>query len=278
MNQETRTYLWGVVIGSVPDLIICWVAMRLTDSGWSGFFITYAVLQGIYLFFWLKTAVWSWLVFWVYSKKKIAAHFENCFIDSHYPVPNEYAGSLEDYLGEIKNNNAVDANTRVKAASDHGTLNGLKIANRYSMLLQFSLAGKIAMERYAHPHEATQEPALTNDDADWTRLDQLAMDIARLETLTSWHANERRIFRLAPVRDINCEGGWDVFNDEWGADISNQYERVFREIRVLTPAARARRLKVAERESIPARAACTKNSIKLPDGTQAKLPPWMLLD
>lgn len=135
------------------------------------------------------------------------------------------------------------------------------------MFLQFSLAGKIAMERYAHLHEATQEPSLTNDDADWTRLDQLARDIARLETLTSWHASERPIFRDAPVRDINVEGGWDVFNDDWGDDISNQYERVFREIRVLTPAARAQRLKVAEGESVPARAACTKKSIKLPDGT-----------
>jgi hypothetical protein len=126
-------------------------------------------------------------------------------------------------------------------------------------------------------HEATQEPSLMNDDANWTTLDQLAMDIARLETLTSWHANQRPIFRDAPVRDINVEGGWDVFSDDWGPDISKHYERIFREIRALSPAKRAQRRKVSEKESISARAACTKNSIELPDGTQAKLPSWMLL-
>jgi hypothetical protein len=109
-------------------------------------------------------------------------------------------------------------------------------------------------------HEATQEPSLMNDDADWTTLDQLAMDIARLETLTSWHANQRPIFRSAPVRDINVEGGWDVFSDEWGPDISKHYERIFREIRSLSSAERARRRKVAERESVSARTACTESS------------------
>jgi len=117
MHPETRTYLWGMVVGNIPDLVICWIAMRLTDGGWSGFFITYVVLQAIYLFFWLKTALWSWLVFWVYFEKRMAAHFENWFIDNHYPAPDEYAGSFEDYLGEIKNNNTVDANIRVRTVT-----------------------------------------------------------------------------------------------------------------------------------------------------------------
>jgi hypothetical protein len=149
MNPETRTYLWGAVIGSVPDLVICWVAMRLTDRGWFGFFIAYAVLQAIYLFFWLKTALWSWLLFWVYSKKRLATHLENWFIDNHFPVPDEYTNELDDYLSEIANNKTVDASTRLRAAFEHGTLNGLKIARRHSMFLQVISAGKIAMKRYA---------------------------------------------------------------------------------------------------------------------------------
>jgi hypothetical protein len=87
----------------------------------------------------------------------------------------------------------------------------------------------------ARAHEATQEPSLMNEDADWTTLDQLAMDIVRLETLISWHANKRPIFRDVPVRDIDVEGGRDVFSDDWGPDISKHYERTFREIRALSP-------------------------------------------
>ena len=43
----------------------------------------------------------------------------------------------------------VDADMRVKAAFEHGTFNCLKIARKGSMLLQFSISGKIAMQRYA---------------------------------------------------------------------------------------------------------------------------------
>jgi hypothetical protein len=135
MHPETRTYLWGMVVGNIPDLVICWIAMRLTDSGWSGFFIAYAVLQAIYLFFWLKTTLWSWLVFWVYSEKRMAAHFENWFIDNQFPAPGEYDRNLEDYLSEISNNKSVNADTRVKAAFEHGSFNGLKIAGKNSMIL-----------------------------------------------------------------------------------------------------------------------------------------------
>src|SRR5713101_411771 len=66
--------------------------------------------------------------------------------------------------------------------------------------------------------EAVQEPSLSSDDsnAEWTRLDQIALDIARHETLALWHADGRPIFRDIPVKDISVEGGWNFFCDDWG--------------------------------------------------------------
>jgi hypothetical protein len=88
----------------VPDVVVCWTAAHLTDSGWSGFFITPIALQAIYLFFWFKNALWAWLLFWIYRKQQIAAHLENWFIGSRFPVPDEYTTDLDDYLSEISNN------------------------------------------------------------------------------------------------------------------------------------------------------------------------------
>jgi hypothetical protein len=59
VDPQTRTFALRIVLGWVPDLIICWVVARLTDSGWSGFFITLAALQAIYFFLWLKGALWG---------------------------------------------------------------------------------------------------------------------------------------------------------------------------------------------------------------------------
>jgi hypothetical protein len=144
----TRTYALNAVIASVPDLLIGWAVAHLTGSGWSGFFITLIVLQAIYFFFWLKRALWSWLVFWFYGKQKMVANLENSLIDSRFPIPDEYTTHVQDYFREIRDNGALDATMRVGAASSCGFIEGLKAAGRYSAVAQFFAAGNIAMRRY----------------------------------------------------------------------------------------------------------------------------------
>jgi hypothetical protein len=107
-------------------------------------------LQAIYFFFWFKNALWAWLLFWIYRKRQLAAYLENWFIDSRFPVPDEYTTNLVDYLSAISNNEELDGNTRVNAAHELGTLVGLKVALKFSMLLQLNSAAKIALKRYAH--------------------------------------------------------------------------------------------------------------------------------
>jgi hypothetical protein len=135
MEPQAHTYVLNMALAFVPDLVVCWVVARLTDSGWSGFFITLVALQAIYFFFWFKNAAWAWLLFWVYDKRKMAAHLENYFIDSHFPAPDKYTSDLDDYLSEISNNDELDTTTRVKAAFELGTLNGFKAARKFSLLL-----------------------------------------------------------------------------------------------------------------------------------------------
>lgn len=149
MELLTRTYVlnWGLAF--VPDLAVCWAAARLTDSGWSGFFITLVALQAIYFFFWFKNALWAWLPFWIYRKRQMAAHLENYFIDSRFPAPDKYTTYLDDYLSGIANNEEIDATTRVKAAFELGTLNGFKAAGRVSLFFQLNSAAGIALKRYA---------------------------------------------------------------------------------------------------------------------------------
>jgi hypothetical protein len=79
-----------VLLGFVPDFLICWLAARPIGSGWYGFFIAFCSLQAIYLFFWLKTAVWEWLLFWLYGKRQLAQHLENYLIESYFPAPDKY--------------------------------------------------------------------------------------------------------------------------------------------------------------------------------------------
>jgi hypothetical protein len=147
MEPQARSYVLGMVIALVPDLVVCWAAAHLTDSGWSGFFISLIVLQAVYFFFWLKQALWGWLVFWVYGKRHMAGYLENSFIDSRFPPPSKYIADLDDYFSEISNDE-LDPTTRVKAAHELGTLNGLKTARRFSMILQLNSVAGIALKQY----------------------------------------------------------------------------------------------------------------------------------
>jgi hypothetical protein len=136
------------VLAFIPDLLIGWAVMHLTDSGWTGFFYTLLVLQLIYFFFWLKTALWSWILFWLYGREQMALYLEKFFFEARFPVPNEYADNLEDYLSDVVIDEELDCDTRMRAAFENGTLNGFKLARRYSFLFQLTFASTLAIKRY----------------------------------------------------------------------------------------------------------------------------------
>src|ERR1700756_3103999 len=80
----------NVALGFVPDLLLCWLVAHLTNSGWYGFFLAFCSLQAIYFFFWLKTASWAWLLFWLFGKRQLATYLENYLIESRFPNPHKY--------------------------------------------------------------------------------------------------------------------------------------------------------------------------------------------
>jgi hypothetical protein len=149
MPPTVRTYALNIVLALVPDLVVAWAAMRLTDSGWSGFWITLLALQAIYFFLWFKQALWGWLLFWIVGKRQSARYLENFFIENRFPPPDQHTLDLEDYLSGITSNEELDCNTRIRAAYENGGLDGMKISRRYAMVIQLNSASKIALKRYA---------------------------------------------------------------------------------------------------------------------------------
>ena len=95
-------------------------------------------------------------------------------------------------------------------------------------------------------------------------LSMLALDIARHETLSEWHAAGRSILREVPVRDRNCEDGWDITYEEWGLDIVKRQEEVRWEIAGLSSRKRAKRFEAAKDKSSIARAFYRARSIVCP--------------
>src|SRR5947209_1768269 len=149
MEPKVHTYVLNFILAFVPDLVVAWAAMRLTDNGWFGFWITLLALQGIYFFFWLKQALWGWLLFWIIGRQQMARHLENSFIERRFSPPDEYTLDLDDYFSGTVTNEELNYDTRIRAAYENGTLNGMKASRRNSMVMQLNSASKIAFRRYA---------------------------------------------------------------------------------------------------------------------------------
>ena len=148
MEPKVHMYVLNMVLAFVPDLVVAWAAMRLTDNEWSSFWIALIALQVIYFFFWLKQALWGWLLFWLIGRRQTAHYLENYFIESHFPPPDEYTIDIDDYFSGMVANDGLDCDTRIRAAYENGTLNGMKASRRYSMVMQLNSASKIALTRY----------------------------------------------------------------------------------------------------------------------------------
>ena len=174
MEITARTYTLNILLAFVPDLIVAWIAANLTDSGWSGFFITLLVLQGVYFFFWAKQALWSWLLFWLYSKDQMARGFELFFRESAFPAPTSYAKDFDDYLPEIVDNEDLGMPTRLKAAFEQGTLNGLRCGRRYSIAIQLNSAARVALRRYA---QTAKRPVVDDKRARGSQSDIVALEM-----------------------------------------------------------------------------------------------------
>src|SRR4051812_30123942 len=97
LQPSLSKQLIGLALVAVPDMVVCWLAARLTDSGWSGFWITFACLQAIYFVFWFKNASWNWLLFWLFAKRQTAAELEDFFVQNGFPPPSPYVLDVEDY-------------------------------------------------------------------------------------------------------------------------------------------------------------------------------------
>jgi hypothetical protein len=156
-SKQERTFFANVMLNGVPDLLIAWAATFYLGTGVIGFFGVLIGLQCVYFLIWLKTCLWSWLLFWLSGRKKMVRGIEDALYTGRYPQPPEYVGDIEDYLTEVSKDPNVHPTVRTKAAADLGTMAGIKMSGRYSFGMQLHLAYEDALQEYARRFPPRQE-------------------------------------------------------------------------------------------------------------------------
>jgi hypothetical protein len=103
-------------------------------------------------------------MFWISGRRKMSAHMEGFLAQNRFPRPPKYVDGIQDYLSQVANDKKEMGPIRVAAAVEVGTLNGVKLAGRYSLGLQLQLAFEDALERYSKRFPPIPEP---EQDADY---------------------------------------------------------------------------------------------------------------
>jgi hypothetical protein len=159
--NSARKFAFNFALGLVPDALICWTYMKLVNGDWYDFFVAYLVLLGLSFFLWLKGSVWTWLMFWTFGKQQIANYIEKTLSDGKLPVPLTTDNDLDDYFQNIMEDDQIDIPTRMKAAFELGTMNGLKTSGEFGAFTRLLIASKPALKRYARYAPARSSRKMT---------------------------------------------------------------------------------------------------------------------
>ena len=160
-KQQERSFWGAVLINSIPDVAIAWLASAYFNMGLGGFLAVYFGLQALYLVLWLKRLVWAWLVFWLSGRSKMTAHIESYLSQQRFPRPPEFIGGVDDYLSGIADDSKVHPQVRVKAATELGVLAGIRAAGNLLYAMQLTMAFENALQNYSSrfpPREPQDEP------------------------------------------------------------------------------------------------------------------------
>jgi hypothetical protein len=148
-SKQERSMWLSALINSIPDIAIAWIASDVFAIGPIGFVAVFVGMQCLYLFVWLKTILWSWLVFWISGRKKMTSHLEDYLYKNRFPQPPEFIGGIDDYFLKVSNDNSAPCALRVKATVELGIMTGIKTSGRLLQLMQLNIAYESALGQYS---------------------------------------------------------------------------------------------------------------------------------
>lgn len=169
-SKVKRSYWKNVALSAVPDLLVCWAAMKIMDGGAEVFFGTLIALQVLYLALWIKRSAWSWFLFWITNRSTMSNHIEEVLAQQGFPKPPSLISGPDAYYQDIVDNEDEETSLRIKAANELGTLAGIAVAGQHWLAMQLRMATEDAIQRYAKRAPAKQKRVKSNDNPNEIRL------------------------------------------------------------------------------------------------------------
>ena len=135
------------VLGWLPDALVAFVVMKLTNDEWSTFWWVWLGIQVLYLLNWLKKTAWAWLVWRFWMRSRASSEAVTVLKSCNFPKPESDEHDIESFFTRLMEDDQQPVPIRIRAAEwraaiHTGTSQGLQNA------LQVHRAWADALEAY----------------------------------------------------------------------------------------------------------------------------------
>lgn len=145
-SRTMRSYWTIAALGFIPDVLLAWIAARWAGNGEFLFF--FMGLYVVYLLIWVKNTIWSWTMFAIAVRKRMADTFFDELQQGNFPEPDMYTDSGADYLQSVANADALPTATRIKAASLQTFVEYPAAVGQVQQAIRMKMSFEDALERY----------------------------------------------------------------------------------------------------------------------------------
>lgn len=147
-SKIERKFWTEMLLGLFPDAVIGIFVALGTSTGFWGFVGTIIGFQVLYIFLWIKEAVWLWVRFWISGRKALVAHLYSYLRENRYPEPGTYISDADSYFASVADNNAFPCELRIKAAIERASLTIPAQLGLTHHTMRINMAYEDAIERY----------------------------------------------------------------------------------------------------------------------------------
>jgi hypothetical protein len=159
--KDITGFIIAFVGGLIPELTLSYIVMKLTDEGWSVFWLTYIAIQLFYLIVWFFRSIVNTLFFRVFWKRQMVKDLYEQLINYRYPIEGYFIYDKADvvrYFEDIAFEPRLQAETRINAGGIYTGFDIMRSVGNFQALFRVRKVAFEAVKEYFMEKDARINP------------------------------------------------------------------------------------------------------------------------
>lgn len=137
-------------LGIIPDLIICFIIIKILNEEWETFLFIYLGIQIVRLLRWVYIILADSIFYRLKWKEEIKKGIYSDLVNKNFPNPKSYEYLLtETYFSNVANDSDAECDTRLMAKEIVTTIESVRNFKGHQAYLQWEKSAELALSEYS---------------------------------------------------------------------------------------------------------------------------------